>query len=129
MKDLRHVIEQFGLATGIGGLHPGPDGAVRITLQGGEQIGLEAQHDTLVVSQVFAVPHATRMQLLTALQLADARQLAGMPALQLGLFGRGAEMRLLLASRLPASQADPGVIAQTLAAMRNWFLRWRAAST
>lgn len=123
MRDVQEAIEEFGRSVGLPGLLPGPDGAVRLQLDGGEAVGLEIDNHALVVSHVFPAPFLSRRQMLSALQTVDGRYTTAR-GLQLGLLGRGADTCLVVACRLPQAEATAQRIGHTLVTLRDWFRRW-----
>lgn len=129
LQDVLHAVQTLGQHLGRTDLSLGKDGTLRVRLAKGDEIGLELLEDRLLVSRTYPVGFIQAGQLLDALQAANARAHDTAWPIQVGLQGRGADCRLLVATTIGAQQVESSRILQALASLQDWFTQcargWR----
>ncbi len=117
------VIAAYAIARAL----PIPQGqanVMRLELEGGDSVVLEARGNTVRVYRIHALPFPTEAQLMAALTRCDARHGHGV---QVGLRGSGNDAALFMIKRLHDAGPDPTHIDRALDTLQRWHAAWLSA--
>ena len=112
------AVAEFGRSMGLADWALASNGRASLRLQSGICVQLVAGDSDVRVQIEGPLAFETPQLLQRALEAAHARQ--GTPV-QLGLRGRGAEMVLLVARRLPLRQVTGSALARQVDELLSWF--------